>query len=346
MNRNIAPAPDRLRIIQLNLSKSEKAYLDFINGALGNKWDVILIQEPYFTHLGHIRAPNGFISIFSPDRLSNQEAITRSVIWVNSKLSTNSWKEVSISGNNDLTAIQIATGPGKLTIFNIYNDCNHFNTLECLQNFLQASRGAAVGSNIGHMIWRGDFNCHHPLWDRDEDEHLFTAQAMRDANILIKMVANKGMEIALPKGEVTLRHMVTNLYSRPDNVWCSAEIIPLVIRCEIDAFLQPPCTDHFPIVTILDLPQERTVPTPTRNFRMVDWELFNIRLQTNLESIPPPSELKTEEEVQAAARDLMNAIQQTIKEQVEVSKPCVTTLIPDEYQQSSNSSVSGSGSRF
>jgi hypothetical protein len=33
-------------------------------------------------------------------------------------------------------------------------------------------------------------------------------------------------------------------------------------------------------------------------------------------------ELKTKEKVQAAARDLMNAIQQTIEEQVEVSKPC------------------------
>jgi Endonuclease-reverse transcriptase len=141
---------------------------------------------------------------------------------------------------------------------------------------LQASRGVAVGSNFGHIIWRGDFNRHHPLWNRDEDERLFTAQAMRDANILIGMVANE--EMALPKGEVTLRHMVTNLYSRLDNVWCSAEIIPLVIRCEVDAFLQPPCVDHFLIVTILDLPQERTVPIPTRNFRMVDWESFNIRL--------------------------------------------------------------------
>jgi hypothetical protein len=132
MSRNIEPAPDRLRIIQLNLNKSEKAHLDFINGALGNKWDIILIQKPYLTHLGHIRAPNSFISVFPLDRLSNQEAIIRSVIWVNSKLSTNSWKAVSISESNDLTAIQIATDPGKLTIFNIYNNCNHSNTLKCL----------------------------------------------------------------------------------------------------------------------------------------------------------------------------------------------------------------------
>src|SRR5277367_625634 len=110
MNRNMEPIPDRLRMIQINLNKSEKAHLDFINGALGKTWDIILIQEPYLTHLGHIRAPNGFTSVFPPDRLTNQEATVRSVIWVSSGLSSNSWKAVNIPRNNDMTAIQIDSG--------------------------------------------------------------------------------------------------------------------------------------------------------------------------------------------------------------------------------------------
>jgi hypothetical protein len=167
--------------------------------------------------------------------LSNHEAIIQSVIGVNSRLSTNSWKAVGISESNDLTAIQIATGHSKLTNFNIYNSCNHSNTLECLRNFLQVSRGAVLGSDFGHM--GGNLNFHHPLWDRNEDKCLFTVQALRDANILIELVANEGLKMALPKVEVTLRHMVTNFYSRPDNVWCSAELIFLVIRCKVDAFL-------------------------------------------------------------------------------------------------------------
>jgi hypothetical protein len=172
------------------------------------------------------------------------------------------------------------------------------------------------------MMWCGDFNRHHPLWDSDEDNRLFTPRALQDANLLIEMIANEGMAMALPKGESTLKHFVTNLYSRPDNVWCSEEIMHHVVRCEVDAYLQPPCTDHFPIVTILDLPQVRTDPPLARNFRMVDWELFEEGLLANLVTIPPPFELTSEAEVQKAARDLTSVLQRTIKECVEVSKPC------------------------
>jgi hypothetical protein len=48
---------------------------------------------------------------------------------------------------------------------------------------------------------------------------------------LVEMIANEGLEMALPKGEPTLKHMVTNFYSQPDNVWCSAEILHSVVRC-------------------------------------------------------------------------------------------------------------------
>jgi ribonuclease HI len=322
LNRIIEPPLNRLRILQLNLNKSEKAHLDLINGALSRSWDILLIQEPYLTHLGHIRAPNGFNSIFPPDRLSNHEAPVRSVIWVSSNLSSNSWKAISISGSNDLTAVQIESGQAKVTIFNIYNDCTHSTTLERLRDFVGTSRASILGGEHSYMMWCGDFNRHHPLWDRDEDERLFTPQALRDASLLIEIMANEGMEMALPKGEVTLKHMVTNLYSRPDNVWCSSDLIHRVVRCEVDAYIQPPCTDHLPIVTILEIPQDRIAPVPSRNFRMVDWEAFNETLRVNLDSIPPPVELKTEEEIQQAAKDLTLAIQKTIEDQVQISKPC------------------------
>src|SRR5882757_5025413 len=122
MNREMVPLPNRLRILQINLNKSEKAHLDLINGALGKHWDIILIQEPHLTYLGNIRTPNDFVNISPQDRLITPGAIVRSVIWVSRGLSTNSWEDIKIPGSNDLTAIQIKTGLGKVTIFNIYND--------------------------------------------------------------------------------------------------------------------------------------------------------------------------------------------------------------------------------
>jgi hypothetical protein len=89
-------------------------------------------------------------------------------------------------------------GNNKVTIFNIYNDCNYSDTLICLCNFIQGNRDTLLGGVNGCMIWAGDFNCHHPLWDRDQDNHLFTPQALWEAGTLIELVANEGTEIALP----------------------------------------------------------------------------------------------------------------------------------------------------
>ena len=83
--------------------------------------------------------------------------------------------------------------------------------------------------NINHILWCGDFNRHHLLWDDEADEWLFTPQAIREADTLIEMTVDEGLEMALPRGILTLKHMVSNLHSRPDNVWCSPELIPLII---------------------------------------------------------------------------------------------------------------------
>lgn len=59
------------------------------------------------------------------------------------------------------------------------------------------------------MLWAGDFNRHHPMWDRDEDLHLFTAQYQRPAKKLIAMLADHNMTMPLPKEIPTLEHMCT-----------------------------------------------------------------------------------------------------------------------------------------
>ena len=122
-------------------------------------------------------------------------------------------RPLTIPGNNDLTAIQIITGNIKISIFNIYNDCTHSATLTQLCQYMEE-----VWLNIGlgannHILWCGDFNKHHPLWDDKADEHLFTPQALREAAILIGLLADEGLEMALLKGVPTLKHMVTKLYS-------------------------------------------------------------------------------------------------------------------------------------
>ena len=154
--------------------------------------------------------------------------------------------------------------------------------------------------NINHILWCGDFNRHHPLWDDEADEWLFTPQAIREADTLIEMIADKGLKMALPIG-----------------------ILTLIIQCDVDNYLQPPCTDHLPIITIIDIPQDRIEPKSSFNLRMMDWDTFRKRLILNLEVNLLPNIIENNEELQQAANDLTDSIQRTIKDQVLVSKPCL-----------------------
>ena len=171
------------------------------------------------------------------------------------------------------------------------------------------------------MIWAGDFNRHHLLWDRDEDTHLFTRQAQRAAEKLIDVLAEYDMTMALLKGIPTLQHMQSKCYSCPDNLFCSLDLQDSIIKCDVVTSLRPTCTDHFPIVTLLTIPQAHTPITTNLNFRDVDWEAFHKVLKEKLASIPDPETISTGEQLKAACDNLTSTIQATIASCVKRSAP-------------------------
>jgi hypothetical protein len=210
--------PKSITIMQINLNKSQKAHLELINGEASQKYDIILVQEPHVTSFNKIRTPTNFRQVFPINRLQ-LDAVTRSAIWVNKRLNTKDWDILDVPDNNDITAIQLKGPYGKLTIFNVYNDCTHSRNERELGLYIQRNANLITRTDNHHMVWAGDFNRHHPLWDRDEDLHLFTGQATRNADGLIRLLAEYEMQMLLPKGVPTLQHMVTGRYSRPDNVF-------------------------------------------------------------------------------------------------------------------------------
>ena len=240
----------------------------------------------------------------------------RSIIWVNKKLETKYWKIIDIPNTNDITAIQLKGTYGKITIFNIYNDCNHSENEIKLRNFIRENVHDICQNDNDHMIWAGDFNHHHPLWDRNEDTHLFTRKATDAANDLIDILGEFGMEMALPKDIPTLQHIVTNRYSRPDNVFCTQQLTDQLIRCEVDARIHPPATDHFPIVTSFLIPQNRVTESPSHDFRNVDWEKFRQKLARRLHDTTDPVPILNEEQLDEAVRSLTEALQDTIQAEV------------------------------
>jgi hypothetical protein len=56
------------------------------------------------------------------------------VILIRANILTNNWSQIDID-TGDITIVKISGARGKLTIFNIYNDCDHDNTIELLKDY-------------------------------------------------------------------------------------------------------------------------------------------------------------------------------------------------------------------
>jgi hypothetical protein len=106
MSETTQTTAERICILQINLNKSPNAHLDLINNVHGDKWDIVLVQEPNITFFTNIRTPNNFTLVTPASRFSLPNPV-RSAIWMSSHLSTNTWKIISVPDTNDIMAIQV-----------------------------------------------------------------------------------------------------------------------------------------------------------------------------------------------------------------------------------------------
>ena len=111
------------------------------------------------------------------------------------------------------------------------------------------------------MLWCGDFNRHHPLWDKECNHHLFMATAHRAADRLLEKVSAYPMLMILPKGTPTLEAKSTKNWTHLDNAFCSMNTEELVVICDMDPHLWGLGVDHILILTTLELPLPR-IPAP------------------------------------------------------------------------------------
>ena len=307
-------------IFQINLGKSRDAQNDLINRNLSDRYDIILAQELYIHPQGHIPSPSNFRPVIPETRRDPRKGAVRSVIWVSTNLNTANWEPLGQIESNDITAIRIKSGDHQISIFNVYNDCNNDKSLVALDSYLRKHALQLTGTDDDHIIWAGDFNRHHPLWDDKTQTRLFTPRAINDANRLIEYIADWDMELALPKEEgPTLQHKATKSFSRPDLVLCTNNSRPLFVTCEVKECEQPIHTDHFPIVFTLELPTktEMVRDETSINFRAANWEAFNDKLETLLSgwdrSNPILDKGELEDEVQKLTETIQEAIRSSIK---------------------------------
>ena len=280
---NAAKGKNDIVIWQQNINKSRTCQHDLISsGKLIEKGiDIVAFQEPSVNAFNKTIASKDWKAIY-PSTHESSPQMTRTLILVRDGILTDSWEQLEIQ-SGDVTAIRIKGAWGRITIFNIYNDCKHDNTIEMLTKYhrIHATEllGTAETQDEHHLLWVGDFNRHHPYWDVPENNGLFTRGAMEQAETLLQALAEIGLEMALAAGTPTHEHYVTKRWSRLDQVFATEHTLETIEQCEALLDEQGINTDHFPIVTTLNLTLALAPRKEVRNYWDVDWKTYCDKLK-------------------------------------------------------------------
>ncbi|KZV95076.1 DNase I-like protein [Exidia glandulosa HHB12029] len=296
----------RLRFWQQNCNTSHTSLSHILSVADPSEWDVVFLQEPPFTRAGTITV-NSHWFVILPSAHGKDDARARSAILVNKRLATNAWEELP-SSSRDLSGLRLRTELGTVDIYNLYSDQATAEGLDDLERIMDS--GGSRGES-DYVIWLGDFNAHNSLWEPQRNAHLWRARKDRErGDRIIALLAEYGMLMALPGDKPTLEtHGRTKNRTRPDNVFCSADLLDYIVTCDTREPDRGPRTDHFPVVTELDVSVDASDGLPRRNWRAVDWDKFRRTLVEELAKYPDPSEPLTEDEFRLLCERLTASFQ-------------------------------------
>ena len=321
---NAKKGKSNIIIWQQNINRSKTCQHNLISsGKLIEKGiDIVALQEPSINTYNKSIASKDWKAIY-PSTHENSPLKTRTLILIRDDILTDSWEQLEIQ-SGDVTAVHIKGAWGRISIFNIYNDCRHNSTIKMLTKYHRAHTTELMGmvetQDKHHLIWLGDFNRHHPYWDLLENNGLFTRGALEQAETLIQALAELGLEMVLIAGMPTHEHYVTKRWSRLDQVFASEHTLETVEQCEALPEEQGINTDHFLIVTNLNLALTLAPKKEARNYWEVEWKIFRDELQSKLSKGGIPNFIKTQSELNKICAELTSAIQDTIAKVIPKAK--------------------------
>lgn len=262
-----------------------------LNTANPKDWDVITLQEPWLNSYGNSCSPQ-YWRIISANFYTEGRSCIQSIVLINTNLSTDCYTILPLMHSN-ITAIRFKGNHGYLFVFNIYNEITSNDTLSCLDHFIDLNAPLVCPSNADCVLWLGDFNHHHLMWEDDSDEHLFEPEEYIVP--LVDLLYKNDMLLTLPKGIPTLQTPAGN-WTRQDNVrHNNTTDNPIVFWNTVPA-IHPPLVDHMPIITILNLPLPRSSAVKSLDFRNADWPLINANLSQQFKARSPAMHIKSKEE--------------------------------------------------
>jgi hypothetical protein len=185
-------------------------------------------------------------------------------------------------------------------------NCTNHNALTCLGQFSDLNASLIHPTLSDCVIWLGDFNCHHPMWEEDINECLFKPE-----DYIIDLLYKNDMLLMLLKGIPMLQTPAGN-WTRPDNIWqCNTPDNP-IICCNTVPAIHPPLADHMPIITTLDLPLPHLVVATSLDFRATDWTIVHSNLSLWLEAESPATCIRSKEEFYKKVDVLVHIISEVL----------------------------------
>jgi hypothetical protein len=118
-----------------------------------------------------------------------------------------------------------------------------------------------------------------------------------------------------------LKSHSTGNHTRVDNIFCNDELVDSIVKCTTDDASRPVKTNHYPIITQLDIIAPKVTSKPRPNFRLANWLELISTLKNILNNLAPPTELMDTQRFNRTLNELNNTIQDAIRKHVKMSKP-------------------------
>src|ERR1700723_3503745 len=195
---------EHLVVWQQNLNKFSDAQLDLLHYLYPDQYDIVATQEPYINFLGNTQATSHWITVYPTGHLDRMDKM-RALIMINQfSISTNSWTQIDIE-SPDVVGVQLVSEQGTLRLINIYNSCDYDDAMKVVDRYMKGAGCHRDTRAPLRYVWLGDFILHSPVWDEEQNGHLFTRAHLDTAERMLDVTARHGMTMVLPPGIPTLK---------------------------------------------------------------------------------------------------------------------------------------------
>jgi hypothetical protein len=117
--------------------------------------DIVALQEPAINPFNNSIASRDWFSVYPTTHRTHPDK-THTLTLICTPLNTDSWEQIKFP-SRDIVIITLKGPWGRLTIFNIYNDCKNNTTISQLKHFHRTRPDVVDQSRTGtaHTIWLG-----------------------------------------------------------------------------------------------------------------------------------------------------------------------------------------------